>query len=771
MARAASDAPPRPSARWSSGLSAVFAALSVALAHAPENAAYGLLAFAPLGLAFGSSAMALALLGSVIVNVLASLLGGGRLVSGQRASLSLLTAGLVGTLTHMQLPAGPPTAAQVVALTALAVIASGLLQIGFGLLKLGSIVKYTPHPVRVGVTSGVGLLLLDTALPVITGHDFGSSLRTAFQSMQAGAIVVGLSTLVVTALAARLQRRVPPVLVGLLAASLLHFLLALALPSLSLGRLIGAPALMAHGLSLDPLAALGPGLLQQPVLILLGSYALTAAVLCSLDTLLAVSVIDGRLRRARDANRELWAQGLANCVAGVITALPLSPSLPRTLALVLPHPGRRQIVLCYALALLAILLLVPQLVGQIPISAIGGVLLLQGAQMVAPAFQGGLRALRQLGSQGGRSGTVADSPAGLQRSDWFVELAVALGALAFGLGPAVLIGASCAVLLFVRSNMRDVVRREWTGQSRRSLKARPSAPAEALAAEGGRIALLELEGALFFGTADGLRARLDELEESVDSAILDLHQVNEIDVTAARILCETAEHWGRIGKHLVFAEWAAGDARRQLIEGARSAPDKALDFCDHTDLALEQAEDRLLERLHLDGAVELSLGLADTMLGRGLDGAELALLAAELRTLEFQRGQLLFRVGDPGDGLYISLEGDIGLRIPGSARRLASFAPGVVIGEMAMLARGSRSAEAFAESEVTAMKLPLEAFDRLSIEHPALAAKLLKNMSLHLADRVRSLTGDLSRWVSRAAAGRGAGTSGNDRIVDSESMG
>jgi hypothetical protein len=61
------------------------------------------------------------------------------------------------------------------------------------------------------------------------------------------------------------------------------------------------------------------------------------------------------------------------------------------------------------------------------------------------------------------------------------------------------------------------------------------------------------------------------------------------------------------------------------------------------------------------------------MIGRGLDVDELALLSAQSRTLHFGRGAILFTIGDPGDGLYISLEGDIGLRIPGTTRRLASF--------------------------------------------------------------------------------------------------
>ena len=133
-----------------------------------------------------------------------------------------------------------------------------------------------------------------------------------------------------------------------------------------------------------------------------------------------------------------------------------------------------------------------------------------------------------------------------------------------------------------------------------------------------RIALLELDGSLFFGTADGLRARLEGLEASVDTVILDLHQIKEIDVTAARILFEVADHWGLGGKHLVFSEWSSGDPRRHLIERAGTlSVGRRLNFTDTTDLALEQAEDRLLARLAPVGECGQMLTLADTMLGRG----------------------------------------------------------------------------------------------------------------------------------------------------------
>jgi SulP family sulfate permease len=731
----------------------MLAVLADAVAHAPENAAYGLLAFAALGADFGPIAMGLALIGTVVSNAVASMLGAGRLVSGQRAALSLLTAALVTALVPLLGPQGPASVGWVLMLCVVAVVGAGSLQLLFGLLKLGNIVKYTPHPVRTGVTSGVGLLLIVTALPVLTGHGFGAGWRAALHAPQVGAILVGLSAVGVSRLVTRLRLPVPPVLVGFGIAGLLHLLLVPLLPPGSLGTLIGDPVLPYLAVAtFDANALLHSGRVTTELLALLGVYALTVAVLCSLDTLLAVSVVDARFRDARDPNRELRGQGLATIAAGLACGHTLSPSIPKSLALAQAAPRQRHAVLFYALGSLLLLLAAPRLIGLVPTSAIGGVLLLQGVQMIAPEFwrapQGWWRQARQRYS----SSRGEPAPERQRGGDWAIESVVAISAVVFGLGPAVVIGAACAVLLFVRANMRDVVRREWTAQTRRSLKARPSHVVEALAREGSRITLLELEGPLFFGTADGLRARLDRLETSADTVILDLHRVTEIDVTAARILSEVAEHWSRLGRHLVFSECRVAGQWRRSGDVPGGPTGLGSGVVATTDMALEQAEERLLAKLDTANVTGHTLALGDTLLGRGLSADELAWLAGQMESLEFPRGHVLFRLGDPGDGFFISLAGDIGLRMPGTARRLASFAPGVVIGEMATLTRGVRSAEAYAESDVTAIKLSADDFDRLMIERPVLAAKVLKSMALHLGDRVRTLTGDLSHWAARADA-------------------
>lgn len=744
-------------ARWRRTFKDAAHTAATALSHAPESAAYGLIALAPLGASFGPTAMALALLGAVAANAVASALGLGRLVSGPRAAMALLTATLVTALLQ-GLPADDPATPWVVMLLAGAgVAAAGALQMLFGLLRLGVIVKFTPYPVRVGLTSGVGLLLILNVLPVALGFGFGAGWYVPWTRIDLVAAAPGLCALMATWVASRARTRVSPVLLGLAAAWALQAVVELLGGAALHAERIGSPVLPADWLTgMATAASALPGAIDRRVLALVGGYALTVAVLCALDALLAASIVDGRLRAGRDTNRELMAQGLANVAAACVGGQPASPSVPRSLALVLPQPGRRHAVLGYAAALLALLLLAPQLLGLLPIGAVGGVLLYQGAQMLSPSLWKTPAELWQQRAQPQPGGASARARWRMLAANWAVAAVVAISLLLLGLGPAVLIGATFAVLLFVRSNMRDVVRGVWTGETRRSLKMRPPALAEELRSQGSRIALLELEGSLFFGTADGLRVRLQSMADTVDTVILDLQQVTEFDVTAARILFEAAEDWDRVGRRLVFAEWPPGDPRRVLMEAvAGPAAAANLHCADHTDAALEQAEDRLLAQLQQRGHADQMLALADTMIGRGLQDHELALLSTQMQTLQFARGNVMFGVGDPGDALYISLKGEIGLRLPGSARRLASFAPGVTIGEMALLAHGTRSAEAVAESDVVALRLPVEAFDRLKVEHPALAAKLLNNLALHLADRVRTLTGDLARWVARTAAGGG----------------
>lgn len=713
---------------------------------------------APLGAAFGPGAMMLTLVGVVLANAIASLVGGGRLVSGSRASLALLTASFVAELVRRLGPLADPWTAVLVLVFSL--VGAGVLQTAFGLLRFGGIVKFTPYPVRLGLTTGIGLLLLIAALPVALGHGIGSGWESVISPLAPGAVAVAITALLVAWLVGRCLPRFPAALLGLIAGTALHAVLQTSGSGASLSPTLGTPVLPSGALEHLGLAATELDFQRlRPLLPAIASYALTVAVLCSLDTLLATSIVDGRLRTARDADRELVAQGLSNIASALVGGQATSPSVPRTMTLIQGrHSVHRQTVLGYAAVLALLIGLTPELIGWLPSSAVAGVLVAQALPMLAPIHWRTPRELLSRRSQDGQSSAWDVSQRKLLAANWAISSAVALGAVLLGLGPAVLLGAGFAVILFVRANMRNVVRRSGSGRHRRSLKMRPPAVAERLLREGDRIAVVELEGALFFGTADDLRMHLQALPPQVETAVLDLHQLHEIDMTGARILFEIAEDWRLSGRRLVLAEWGASDQRRRTVEAvAGQAAASSLHFVDTTDLAMEQVEDALIARLALAKDEERTLDLLQTTVGYGLDASELAFLESVMKPVRFDAGQVIFHQGDPGDALYVSLKGEIGLQMPGSRRRLASFAPGVSVGEMAVLAHGVRSAEAVAESDVVAMRLSVEAFDRMKLEQPALAAKILNNIVLHLAERVRVLTGELSHWVSRSSTGRATG--------------
>jgi SulP family sulfate permease len=101
--------------------------------------------------------------------------------------------------------------------------------------------------------------------------------------------------------------------------------------------------------------------------------------------------------------------------------------------------------------------------------------------------------------------------------------------------------------------------------------------------------------------------------------------------------------------------------------------------------------------------------------------------------------------------MYVSVHGQVGIWLPadpgaaagGRARRMVSYAPGVVFGEIGLLQNQTRSADAIAEDDVILLELARPEYDRISAEHPALLAKLLLNVGMLLASRVRALTNEL----------------------------
>ena len=228
---------PRGSLRGEIAGGAASAAVGIAL-----TLSTGLIALGPLGPEFAAVGVCAAFASAIAGNLVATFFGGSALGgSGPRASGALIIASLVGTLAAdpeiSPFDHGP---AAMLAMTAATVALAGILQIAFGLCRLGRIVKFVPYPVVAGFMGGIAILIVVAQIPLLAGIARRGPLHWAqFASWQSLTLCVGLATAgAIVAFGARI-RPLPPVAGGLLAGTLVYYLVHWAAPGAVLGPTLG----------------------------------------------------------------------------------------------------------------------------------------------------------------------------------------------------------------------------------------------------------------------------------------------------------------------------------------------------------------------------------------------------------------------------------------------------------------------------------------------------------------------------------------------------
>jgi CRP-like cAMP-binding protein len=131
----------------------------------------------------------------------------------------------------------------------------------------------------------------------------------------------------------------------------------------------------------------------------------------------------------------------------------------------------------------------------------------------------------------------------------------------------------------------------------------------------------------------------------------------------------------------------------------------------------------------------------------GLDEGARRRLLDYLAPCRFEAGEMVFRAGDPGDSLYVLRSGEVtlGIEIAGrrELRRLATLTAGQVFGEMALIDRRDRSANARASAAAELWVLDRKATERMRADDPALYIAVLTNLARELSGRLRSTTDQL----------------------------
>lgn len=699
------------------------AAMLVAL---PSAIAFGVVIFAPLGGELKPQGAVAGMLGAVVLGLVAPLLGGStRLISAPCAP----AAAVLGALAAGFAQQGMATTDILMRLGMIGLLA-GVLQVLLGLATIGKLIKFIPFPVVSGYLTGVGLIIIGSQIPKFLGLPGETRLPTVWsqhgawvwQSALIGAVVIAAMLL-----APRVSKVVPAAIVALLSGLACYGVLgALGLVALQADNnplLIGP--LTAHGGSL--FGTLGmylprPSQLTPDTLVQVFVPALTLALLLSIDTLKTCVVIDALTNTHHNANRELMGQGVSNALSSLLGGIPGAGTMGASMINISSGGSTRRSGFFSGLAALTVLLVLAPLVAWVPLAALAGILIVTGFRMIDRR-------------------SLAFFFTATTRLDFVVILAVVLVALFGSLIAASGVGVALAILLYIREQTRvSVVRHRIAGQdifARRPAFAQ-SQPGEAA---GHDAVVFELQGSLFFGTANQLLKALEPEADVRKYVILNMRRVQSLDVTATHVLEQIKDRLEERDAYLVFCDIPKGlpsglKMKRFLKDtGVVRPTNKAFAFRQLED-ALQWLESREQPALLAPQVATDSVDLQAMPWLAACSAQAVSALQAQVQLQPLAAGKKLFKRGKADDCLYFVRSGLLTLSVHRQKKvllRLPSAAPGHVLCDTRFFQTPLPGLEAVALTNTEVYALSKTAWEQLTKDHPALATALAGELSAYLS--------------------------------------
>ena len=299
---------------------------------------------------------------AVVAGFLISALGSSRVqIGGPTGAFVVIVAGIVATYGYSGL--------------VVATLMAGVILLVMGFSRLGTLVRFIPHPVITGFTSGIAVVIFSSQIKDIFGLQMGSVPADFLQKWHAygqasstwnhAAALVTLATVVCIALWPKAWRRAPSPIVAMVMMTGAAFFFHIPVETIG-SRFGGIP----HGLPWPVI----PSISWTEMKVLFPS-ALTIAVLGAIESLLSAVVADKMLGSHHKSNIELVSQGVANLVSPLFGGIPATCAIART-ATNVNNGGRTPVAgMTHAIVLLLILLSAGPLAAHIPLSVLSGILI------------------------------------------------------------------------------------------------------------------------------------------------------------------------------------------------------------------------------------------------------------------------------------------------------------------------------------------------------------------------------------------------------------
>ena len=489
----------------------------------------------PLAIAFGIASGVSpekGLYTAIIAGFIISALGGSRVqIGGPTGAFIVIVYGIVQTHGINGL--------------IIATFIAGIMLIIMGLARLGAVIKFIPHPLITGFTSGIALIIFSSQIKDFFGlqmdavpADFLTKWKIYFQhfgSINFYAVLIAAATAVIIFLWPKITYKIPGSLIAILASTIAVQLLHL--PVETIGSKFGNIPSSLPNPTVPNLDFATIKSLIQP--------AFTIALLGGIESLLSAVVADGMIGGNHRSNMELIAQGVANIFSSLFGGIPATGAIART-ATNVKNGGRTPVAgIVHAITLLIIMLFVGKWAALIPMATLAGILVLVAYNMSEwENFRAVLKG---------------------SKSDIAVLLTTFFLTVLIDLTVAIEIGMVLAAFLFMRKMIQfsDVSILTKDIDDRGNEKddasiANFSIPAEA--------EVFEITGPLFFGAAYKFKDAIRFIEVTPKVLILRMRQVPMIDATGIKTISEVYSESKKRGTKLILSEVHSEQVMKQLQE-------------------------------------------------------------------------------------------------------------------------------------------------------------------------------------------------------------
>lgn len=459
-------------------------------------------------------------------------------VPPQHGLYTAIVAGIVIALTGgSKVNISGPTAAFVVVLLPIVQLYGfgGLLVSGFlagvilvlmGVARLGQLIEIVPYPVTVGFTAGIAVVIATFQIKDFFGLDIASLdghyldklilLIKSLPTMHWQETLIGLITLGTLILWPRMRSRIPGHLVALITGSIIAWIFSLVINDFSVATIGSRFHYEINGISGSGIPSVLPsfdwpwnlsGADGKPIgfsfglLNTLVASAFTIAVLGALESLLCAVVADGMSGKKHDPNDELIGQGIGNMIAPLFGGIPATAAIARTAASIRAGGSSPVSAVVHSLFILLAIIALAPLLAYIPMASMAALLL-----MVAWNMSETKHFIR----------TLRIAP----KDDIITLLTCFLLTVLFDMTIAVAVGMGLAAMLFIRRSIDlaeyNVIHSEHEKDA--------DLPKE--------IVIYDINGPLFFGSAQKAMKNIIKISPEIRVVILDMSEVTMIDMSA-----------------------------------------------------------------------------------------------------------------------------------------------------------------------------------------------------------------------------------------------